>query len=245
MIRLILASITLAFVACAREGAADNAAQGLADGATRTSVEEAPAPPGETLPAQSFDPAAQESKSVVSTAAAPLPAPVQAASAPEWALDKAKSRLSFASSQSGASFDGEFKTFEAKIQFDPEHLEGSSIGVTVDMASATTGDKQRDTALPDSDWFAVKQFPTARFQSKKIVAKSADAYEAEGTLTIRGVAKPLTLPFRLSIEGSSARATAAASIVRTEFGVGQGDFSTDEWVDINVVVKIDIIATKQ
>ena len=65
-----------------------------------------------------------------------------------WTVDKSKSTLGFTGTQSGTKFDGTFKTWDAAIDFDPANPAAGHATVTIDMASAATGDKQRDEAIP-------------------------------------------------------------------------------------------------
>ena len=96
-------------------------------------------------------------------AAAAFFAAASAAQAAEWKILPG-SALTFAGEQAGEKFTGRFSRFDAKISLDPQNLSEAKIVVTVDVASAATGDKQRDTALPDKDWFDAKTFPQARFE---------------------------------------------------------------------------------
>lgn len=167
-----------------------------------------------------------------------------AAGAATWSVDMAKSQLGFSGTQTGAAFDGKFTRFSAAIVFDPDHLDTSHITVTVDLASAATGDVQRDTALPGSDWFDVAEFPKASFVTTAIRKTGQNAYEAAGNLTLRGVTKPLVLPFTLQIDGTTAHAVGHVNLVRTAFGIGQGPWATGEWVALDVDVNLDITATR-
>jgi polyisoprenoid-binding protein YceI len=167
-----------------------------------------------------------------------------AADAVSWKLDPAKSRLGFSGTQTGAKFEGKFTRYGADIIFDPDHLDASHITVTVDLASAATGDTQRDTALPGKDWFDIAEFPQAKFDTTAIRKQRATAYEAVGNLTLRGVTKPLTLPFTLQIDGATAHAIGHARLVRTVFGIGQGPWATGQWVALDVDVNLDIVATR-
>lgn len=166
------------------------------------------------------------------------------APAGSWAVNYAESRLGFSATQTGKSFDGEFTKYDAKIVFDPADLASASIDVTVDMRSAKTGDKQRDTALPGSDWFKANDFPSARFQSSSVEQTGEGAYVAHGSLTIRDATKDVDLPFTLAINGDAAKANGEVTLLRTDFGVGQGEFATDEWVRLDVKVTVDITATR-
>lgn len=171
----------------------------------------------------------------------PLGAPAQAAS---WTVDPSKSKLAFSGTQTGSRFDGSFSRYTATIDFDPDRLETSRIAVTVDLASAATGDAQRDTALPEKDWFDVGEFPQARFESNTIRKTGDGSYEAAGTLTIRGISQPVVLPFTLQIDGANARAKGRVSLLRNAFGIGQGAWNNDQWVAFEVGVDIDIVAAK-
>ncbi|MBI1364715.1 MAG: polyisoprenoid-binding protein [Alphaproteobacteria bacterium] len=161
----------------------------------------------------------------------------------KWTVDYAKSTLGFSAIEAGKSFQGKFKRFDASISFDPANLADASIDVSVDMNSAETGDMQRDIALPEDDWFAAKKYPAARFVSRNIV-KVGEKYIAHGALTIRDTTKPLDLPFSLEIHENKAHAVGEVRLLRTDFGVGQGGFSDDEWVGYDVIVTIDITASR-
>lgn len=161
-----------------------------------------------------------------------------------WTVDYRASRLGFTASQTGRSFDGEFRKFDAEIIFDPEDLRAASIAVTVDMASARTGDLQRDLALPGDDWFSAKTYPSAEFVSTDVEQTGEGAYVAHGSLTIRDRTRPVDLPFTLAITGDRAVAKGETTLLRTDFGVGQGEYSTDEWVGLDVKVSVEIEAVR-
>lgn len=166
------------------------------------------------------------------------------ASAATWTVDPAKSKLGFSGKQTGEAFSGTFKTFAATIDFDPAKPEAAHVTVTVDTGSAATGDQQRDEAMPGEDWFSAKSFPQAKFEATGFKPLGGDKYEADGTLAIRGVSKPVVLPFTLTTSGDAAHAVGRAQLVRSAFGVGQGAWATDEYVAFEVGVDIDLTATK-
>ncbi len=167
-----------------------------------------------------------------------------AASAATWAVDPARSSLGFSGKQTGEAFSGRFKTFAARIGFDPAKPEAAHVSVTVDTGSAVTGDGQRDEAMPGEDWFSAKAFPQASFEATGFKPLGGDRYEADGLLTIRGVSKPVVLPFTLAVTGDTAHATGHADLLRSAFGVGQGSWASDEYVAFEVGVDIDLTATR-
>jgi polyisoprenoid-binding protein YceI len=234
MKRLPLAVLFVLLAACGRSQSAAETESAIVEAEDSAPASESIAPA----------PAASAVEEGIAEASAVPEQPAPAAAPPRWIVDKAKSSLRFRATQTGREFEGEFERFEAKIAFDPDNLSNSSIDATVDMTSARTGDKQRDTALPGEDWFAVKRFPTAWFFADGLVKTDEGAYEARGALTMRGEVRPLTLPFTLAIDGDTATARGAVTILRTDFGVGQGDFATGEWVGLEVKVEVDIVATR-
>jgi len=172
------------------------------------------------------------------------PAATFAAGPPQWKVDRAQSRVEFASSFGGAPFTGQFRRWNARIGFDPADLAHSSVVAIIDLGSAATGDQSRDSALPEQDWFYVVKFPTAKFQSNRFRKIAANRYEAIGTLTLRGVSKPLRLPFDLVIKGNVAVMKARLDINRLAFGVGQGQFADPSSIPANVVLNLLVTARK-
>ncbi|WP_298426435.1 YceI family protein [Rhodoblastus sp.] len=166
-----------------------------------------------------------------------------AARAAEWKVSPADSALAFTGTQTGANFTGRFSRFDAQISLDPDKPDDARIVVTVDVASAATGDKQRDTALPGQEWFDVAHFPQARFESRR-VTRAANGYEAVGDLTLRGVTKEIHLPFTLEIDGRKAHAKGHVDLKRDLFGVGQGDWASGDWVGLDVAVDFDLKAER-
>jgi polyisoprenoid-binding protein YceI len=165
-----------------------------------------------------------------------------AQTAPKWAVDPAHSQLTFESSAEGAAFEGRFQTWDADIRFDPKQLGQSKVVVTVDTASAVTGDTSRDQSAHSSDWFASAVFPKATFTATSFKDLGGGKYEADGDLSIRGVSKPVSLPFTLSINGGQASMTGETSVDRTLFGVGQGEYAGADIVPLEVTIKVSIEA---
>jgi polyisoprenoid-binding protein YceI len=173
-----------------------------------------------------------------------IAAPALAAPAPTWVVDKPTSAVRFTGSFNGDAFNGAFRRWDANIQFDPANLAGSSVTAVIETGSAATGDKDRDQALPSADFFAADKFPKATFASRSFTALGAGRYQAAGVLTIRGVRKPLTLPFTLAITGAQAKMTATVALNRLAFGVGQGQWKGTDAIPATVSVNIAISAHK-
>jgi polyisoprenoid-binding protein YceI len=166
--------------------------------------------------------------------------PAMAATA--WRVDPAASKLGFRGSMGGEAFSGQFRRWSAQIVFDPKDLAHSSATATVDATSAQTGDADRDQALPGPDWFAAKTFPSAVFTARSFKDLGGGHYQAIGDLSLRGIKRPVVLPFTLAISGDTAKATGSVQLNRLDFGVGQGRWKTGEVVAPQVTVTPDLTA---
>ncbi len=164
------------------------------------------------------------------------------AAAATWAVDKARSRLGFRATQEGTAFDGYFRSWNATISFNPKWLATSKVVVTVATGSAVTGDKDRDAYLPTDDWFGVKRFPTATFTSTRFVDLGGGRYQAVGDLALKGVHRPVVLPFTLAVSGGEAKMAGALTIDRTWFGVGAGRWTDPDEVGTKVTVQVSLTA---
>ena len=140
--------------------------------------------------------------------------------------------------------DGAFGRWRAAIRFSPAQLAKSTIRVTVDLASADTGDGQRDDSLKGSDFFNISAHPNAVFTARDIRHRGGDRYEARGTLDLRGISKPATVRFTLRIDGDRARVAGTARIDRTAFGVGQGEWAATDAIAAGVDVDFSFSATR-
>jgi polyisoprenoid-binding protein YceI len=147
--------------------------------------------------------------------------------------------------QSAAAFTGHCANFVADIAFDPGALAASAVKVTIDMASCTTGEPKKDQYLPMEGWFDVAGYPKAVFEAKSFRHSGGDKYVAEGTLTLKGMTKPVTLPFTLDIEGDKAHVVGETVLQRLDFGVGGGQLASSAVAAPEVKVVIDLHAVKQ
>lgn len=166
-----------------------------------------------------------------------------AQTAPKWTVDPAHSEIGFTSTAEGSEFEGHFDRWDADIRFDPKHLDQSKVVVTVETASAETGDTSRDQTAQGSDWFSSVMFPKATFAAQTFKDLGGGKYEADGDLTIRGITKPLALPFTLSINGDQATMSGETSVDRSLFGLGQGEYGGPDIVPFDVKVKVNVQAT--
>jgi polyisoprenoid-binding protein YceI len=157
------------------------------------------------------------------------------ASAADYAVQPSGSTLAFHGNFQGSGFDGHFEKFDAAIAYDAAHLDASKFDVTVDLASAKTGDNDRDTALPGSDFFNVAQFPKAHFVTTAFHQVGGKVI-ADGNLTLHGVTKPVSLTVDFKPNGKSATLDVKGTVQRLDFGVGGGDYADTSVIANEVIV---------
>jgi polyisoprenoid-binding protein YceI len=121
---------------------------------------------------------------------------------------------------------GSFKKVQGTIVLDRENPAASSVEATIDATTLNTNDDQRDAHVRSADFLDVEKYPTITFRSSKVTAAGQDEWKVEGTLTIHGVTKPVTLDVEApSAEGKDPYgnlrigASATTKIKRSDFGL--------------------------
>lgn len=166
------------------------------------------------------------------------------AGAAEWRVVMPESEISFTARQGERAFTGHFAEWRAEIRFDPNDLAASRAVVVIDLASARTGDRQRDAMLPEPAWFDVARFPEARFETTAIRHLGGNRYLAAADLTIKGITRQVKLPFTLDIEGDLAHMAGGLTLRRTEFDIGTGQWAEGKWVGLEVEVGVRLRARR-
>jgi polyisoprenoid-binding protein YceI len=160
-----------------------------------------------------------------------------------YTLDPAKSALEFQFVQAGAQNKGKLTRFPVTLDFSPDNLATSKLDVVVETGSLDTGDKERDDTLKGADLLSVAKFPQARFTSTQIT-KTANGYDAVGKLTLRGVSHDIHVPFSFRTADEQGKPAGyllgKTTIKRLDFGVGQGDWKSTEWVGNDVSVSYSL-----
>lgn len=166
-----------------------------------------------------------------------------AADARPWVVDAKQSSISFSGQHVGKTFKGSFTTWQANINFDPARPEVAKVAVSIDLASAKTGDAMYDKTLPSADWFDIAKARQAKFVATKITKTGGNDYIADGQLTLRGKSVPVKLPFTLDIAGNTATMTGKMTVKRTAWGIGSGSDAKGEWVSLDIPVQVKVVAT--
>ena len=161
--------------------------------------------------------------------------------APAFAVDYVQSTgssLVFAGKYQGEVFTGKFPGFATRLSFDPKQLATARLEVAIPLASATTSNADYDGELRGNAFFNSTKFPKATYSASKFRALGGNRYAADGTLSLRGVDKPVTLEFTWT-PGAKPVLAGKAAVKRLDFGVGGGD-----WADTTLIPDAIAISTR-
>jgi polyisoprenoid-binding protein YceI len=163
-----------------------------------------------------------------------------AGAATSYSADPQQSRLEFVGVQAGADFKGAFHKFTAAVEFAPDALPSAHLDVLIDTNSVDSMDKDRDGTIRSSDILDVAHFPTAHYVTRSIT-KTAAGYTASGALTLRGVTKDVPINFQFTPSATGAKLEGSAQLKRLDFGAGQGDWKSTEWVADAVKISFSLV----
>ncbi|MGE7622293.1 YceI family protein [Viridibacillus sp. NPDC096237] len=122
----------------------------------------------------------------------------------KYNVDQAHSNLGFQVKHMMISkVKGNFGSFTADIDANPEDLTGASIKFEIDVASINSNNADRDTHLKSSEFFDVEQFPKMTFVATNIKSTSNGEYEITGDFTIKGVTKSVTFEAEYGGKGTN------------------------------------------
>ena len=140
---------------------------------------------------------------------------------------------------------GRFKDFSGTIHYDDKDVAKSSVEFKAKVESIDTGVEARDRHLRTADFFEVEKFPEMTFKSTRVERKGKNLI-LHGELTLKGVTKPVTLPFTLTGAIKDGRGNtrigiaAQTKIDRRDFGITWGRALPGGGFDVAHDVMIDL-----
>ena len=135
-----------------------------------------------------------------------------------WAIDPARAVVAFAGRSSflAPTISARFADVTGRVEVGAEH----SVRVEVDVTSMTTGNRAYDEVISAVDPFDAAHFPVAVYRSTA-VAWTPDGALIDGTLTLRGVTRTVSLTAGYDVGRRADRMLirAAGSLDREAFGI--------------------------
>jgi polyisoprenoid-binding protein YceI len=183
---------------------------------------------------------AAKAKAPASLAGAPT-GTTAIAGVPRYVQVPAGSSLAFEFNQAGAQSSGAFKRFTTELAYDEKNLAASSLSVRVEIGSLDTQDEERDGTLKSAELFDAGKFPAATYSARSL-DKTPNGVVAMGKLTLRGVTRDLRLPLDIRSTAQGVELSGEATIKRLDYGVGQGEWASTEWVgdDVKLTYKVTL-----
>jgi len=113
----------------------------------------------------------------------------------KWVLDPTHSDVEFKVKHLMIStVTGHFSSFSAEVTTEEEDFTKSKVTFTVDAASISTNNEQRDGHIKGPDFFDVANHPQIKFVITKIENVDNDgSYDLHGDLTLLGITKSVKL----------------------------------------------------
>jgi polyisoprenoid-binding protein YceI len=121
---------------------------------------------------------------------------------------------------------GKFPGITGTLTLDEAHPENSKVQITVAINNADSSIPKLDEHMKSPAFFDAAKFPTATFVSDKVEVTGKDTAKVTGTLTIKGIAKPLVLDVKLNklaphpmSNKKTAGISATATVKRSDYGM--------------------------
>ena len=146
---------------------------------------------------------------------------------------------------------GSFKSFDIDVETKGDDFSTAKIKASLDMASISTNNDQRDAHLRNADFFEVEKYPEMKFESTKLEKIDDESFHLYGDLTLKGITKPV----KLNVEytggvtkdpwgGERAGFAISGKINRSDWGVNfngvleTGGLMLSEEVKINAEIQL-------
>jgi polyisoprenoid-binding protein YceI len=163
------------------------------------------------------------------------------ASAADWKMDPAPSRLEFVATFEKTAAPGVFKEFDTRLErFEPEKPEAAKLDVTVKVTSADMKNGDVNRAIRGPEWFDFARFPQAEFRAEDIRRVAPGRYLARGVLSLKGMKKDLEVPFTWQESANAATMEGELNVERLQFGIGTGEWADGKTIGLGVRVKFNV-----
>jgi polyisoprenoid-binding protein YceI len=164
----------------------------------------------------------------------------------EYKIDPAHSTIGFQIRHYEINWvGGRFKDFNGTIRYDEQDPTKSSVEFAAKVESIDTGVAPRDKHLRTADFFEVEKYPEMTFKSTRVERKGK-GWVLHGDLTLKGVTKPVALPFQLTGAikdprgGTRFGVEAQTTIDRRDFGITWGKALEGGGFDLGHEVQIEL-----
>ena len=165
----------------------------------------------------------------------------------DYSIDPAHSRIGFAVRHLEINWvEGRFKEFTGTVRFDEKDVTRSSVEFAARVESIDTEVAARDKHLLSADFFEAEKYPEMTFRSTRVERNGNEAYVLHGDLMLKGVTKPVSLPFTITGAvkdpwgNTRFGVEARTKINRRDFGITYGNAFAGGGLDVGNEVIINL-----
>jgi polyisoprenoid-binding protein YceI len=136
---------------------------------------------------------------------------------------------------------GSFTDWKGTVKVDDADVQQSSVDVIVKTTSIQMLDEQQTNMLKDSDYFDVAHFPEMTFHSTHVERIGENTLKVDGTITLRGVTRPMILAVTVSDRQPKAAPGARYARFRGVGTIKRSEFGMTKYIDMvgdNVEISI-------
>jgi polyisoprenoid-binding protein YceI len=158
----------------------------------------------------------------------------QLSTASNWQFEPAESELNYSVNFEQLPINGQFKEFSV------DYIAQQQLRVVVNIASVDMGNSDINQAIRDVDWFDIKSHSQAVFLSNNIKVVGETEFIAEGQLQLKGISKPVNVPFSWQASAESAYMTGKLTLSRSDFSIGSPEWASGDQIGIDVSVSFAV-----
>lgn len=138
-----------------------------------------------------------------------------------------------------------FDKTSGKIVLDRQAKTGS-VEVTIDTTSVNTGVPLFNEHIQAADFLDIAQYPTATFTSNQLKFEGDKLVAVDGTLTLKGIGKPVTLTVTSfqcmphpMLKKDACGANATTVVKRTDFNMGK--YAPNVGDDVTLTIPVEAV----
>jgi len=160
--------------------------------------------------------------------------PIVALAADPLKLIQDKSKISFLGKKPDGEHKGGFKKFKVDALADEEDMTKSSVKIVIETDSLWADDDKLAGHLKNADFFDVKKYPKATFESTKIEKVSDTEAKITGKFTMLDKTEELVVPVKVDANDERIQLNASFKLDRTKWGMNYGKGKINDEVEMTI-----------
>lgn len=114
-----------------------------------------------------------------------------------YRIDSGHSFANFSIRHVVSKTSGTFPDIKGIMRIDPDRLENSSVEATINLLSVDTRHEKRDAHIKKEEYLDVAKMAEMTFVSSKITSTGNNTGLITGVLTLHGISKEISFPFKV------------------------------------------------